>query len=167
MSVATMQVTYSNGETSAYATTIEVTHTLVLTQSASAQTTSPSSTSSSSASSTHSSVKPEAAVSSTAAASGSLATGGDSDGNASGGLSTKDRNIVIGVVVGVGGFLLLLGVAFACWKMWGRGSGFSVMSSIRGDSSMEKRVSVDDTSDVFRANIDQYHAPAPNTAANF
>lgn len=90
-------------------------------------------------------------------ATGSLATQSNKDNSGGGGLSTKNRNIVIGVVVGVGGFLLILGVAFVVFRL--------KKKSIIG--GREKHTSIDENSDAFRANIDQYHAPRPNTAANF
>lgn len=165
--MATVAVTNSDGQTSFYATTVAVTHTLTMTESVSnTLVSSPSSSDSGTATA-------KADSTTTAAQSGSLATGG-TDGSGSSGLSSKDRSIVIGVVVGVGGFLLLLGVAFVCWKIWGRRSNGGlgrIGSHDDGSTTMEKNAAlsldVDDTSDVFRANIEQYHAPRPNTAANF
>lgn len=120
---------------------------------------------------------------------GSLTTQGTSGQTGGGGLSTKDRNIVIGVVVGVGGFLMLLGVGFVVWRLFlrkdnGKISGgpgkkrhssplffFSKerSSSDSPKSNANARASEDADSDVdvFRANIDQYHAPRPNAASNF
>lgn len=128
--------------------------------------------------------------SSKASATGTLATNNDDSnngGNGGSGLSTKDRNIVIGVVVGVGGFLLLAGLGFVAWRVWLRDGSAGIARKNRfftekneemaaastvgggiGPGVVGGRMS-DDASevDVFRANIDQYHAPRPNAASNF
>ena len=132
-----------------FITTVDITSTFTTTAEDSTSTSASSATSE------------EASATSGSSSSTSSAEADNSDKNSSGGLSTKNRNIIIGVVVGVGGFLLLLGVAFVCWRIWGRRSG---ISSGRG-SRIDKPL--DENSDAFRANIDQYHAPRPNAAANF
>lgn len=43
-----------------------------------------------------------------------------SDSNNSSSMSTKTRNTVIGVVVGVGGAIVLGGLALVAWRIWGR-----------------------------------------------
>lgn len=181
VSVGTVQTTNAEGQTTAFPTTVQVTHTLVVVQTASAAANDPSSRESSSVSPTSAASTTVPGADTTVTASGgSLATATPSS-EPSQGLSSKDRSIVIGVAVGVGGFLLVAGVAFACWKLKRGGSGSSsrvshhsgggAFSDDDGSSSTslggKKRRSMD--SDMFRANIDQYHAPAarPNTAANF
>lgn len=99
---------------------------------------------------------------------GSLATGHDDSSHGSGGgLSSHDKKIVIGVCVGVGGFLLLLGVAFVVWRVWFKKPRYSPspVSDISGQTEFKSN-SFDDN-DVFRQNIDQYHAPRSNAATNF
>lgn len=109
---------------------------------------------------------------------GSLATSESSDGNG-GGLSTKSRNIIIGVVVGVFGGLIVLGSLFMAWKIYNRRNG-SGASSLQMEKETESILS-DETdhnstrpgsADPFRQNLDQYHTgnsskPIINTAANF
>lgn len=111
---------------------------------------------------------------------GSLATADSSSGDSSG-LSTKSRNIVIGVIVGVFGGLILLGALYMAWKLYkGRNSrGIPLNTEKEIDSILS-----DDTghnsggsgsgsrADPFRQNLDQYHSsnsskPVINTAANF
>ncbi|KAL2758526.1 hypothetical protein ACRALDRAFT_1061702 [Sodiomyces alcalophilus JCM 7366] len=46
--------------------------------------------------------------------------GDGSDNGGGGGMPTKDRNILIGVVVGVGGAIVLGALAFVGWRLWGR-----------------------------------------------
>ncbi|KAL8745600.1 MAG: hypothetical protein Q9190_002283 [Brigantiaea leucoxantha] len=95
------------------------------------------------------------------------------DGNSgSSGLDSSQKRIVIGVVVGVGGALLLGGLAVVAWRIWGRrrhdaGEENDLMDSQLG-SSGEKRSSVSGQSP-FRSTLDQYHNPAGpvNTASNF
>lgn len=100
---------------------------------------------------------------------GSLATGKDDSSHGSGGgLSSHDKQIVIGVCVGVGGFLLLLGVAFVVWRIWFKKPRYSPspVSDVSGQTEFKSN-SFDDNNDVFRQNIDQYHAPRSNAATNF
>lgn len=96
-------------------------------------------------------------------------SGKDESGN---GLSDSNKKIIGGVVGGVGGAILLGGIAIVCWRMWGR----------------KKRVTEDDDdlmantgaalgdkppptyqSSPFQSNLEQYHNPGgrPNAAANF
>lgn len=94
----------------------------------------------------------------------------DGSGGDSGGLSDDNKKIIGGVVGGVGGAILLGGIAIVCWRIWGK----------------KKRV-VDDDADLiagtgsalgdkpqngsspFQSNLEQYHNPGgrPNAAANF
>ena len=69
---------------------------------------------------------------------------------------------------GIGGAILLGGLAVVAWRIWGRKKRTSaddddIMGSIPGSSGREKRSSA---SDPFRSNLDQTHAPV-NTASNF
>jgi len=99
-----------------------------------------------------------------------LANNGNS-GQASG-MSTQTRNTVIGVVVGVGGAIILGGLALVAWRIWGRkkhqdendglmdyGNTTEVSEPVGG--SMAGRTP-------FQSTLESYHAPTQvNTAANF
>lgn len=98
---------------------------------------------------------------------------------------------MIGVVVGVGGFLVLCGAAFVVYRVWLRdGSGRAKRYSDKDDdpfavaggpsvvgnnvgaghAKAHGRFSDDDGSEanVFRNNLDASHAPSrPNAASNF
>jgi hypothetical protein len=94
----------------------------------------------------------------------------------SSGLSSKSKSIIGGVVGGIGGFVLLGGIALVCWRIWGRkrqqdddldfitGTGQGLGSS----GSAEKR-----ETDVGRiaddsAHNDRYTSQVkPNAAQNF
>ncbi|KAF5094427.1 hypothetical protein D0Z00_003542 [Geotrichum galactomycetum] len=112
---------------------------------------------------------------------GSLATSESSSSGEGGGLSTKSRNIIIGVVVGVFGGLIALGALYMAWKLYNnRRNGLSGASSFHMEKETESILS-DETghnsnrsgsADPFRQNLDQYHSgnsskPVINTAANF
>ncbi|KAI4154624.1 MAG: hypothetical protein L6R39_001361 [Caloplaca ligustica] len=97
---------------------------------------------------------------------------GDSDSSQSG-LDSSQKRIVIGVVVGIGGAILLGGIAVVVWRIWGR-KGHSneedndLMDSHPGSSGREKRSSISGHSP-FRSTLDQYHnhGGPVNTASNF
>lgn len=98
-----------------------------------------------------------------------LANNGNNN-NQDTGMSTQTRNTVIGVVVGVGGAIILGGLGFVAWRIWGRkkhqeendvlmdyGSGVEKPDT---GNSMNGRTP-------FQSTLESYHAPTPNTAANF
>ncbi|MCJ1469338.1 hypothetical protein MMC07_007971 [Pseudocyphellaria aurata] len=126
-----------------------------------------------SGSSTHSSVVTSSALQavSTSAGSPTLDNGNESSNNS--GLEPSQKRIIIGVVVGIGGAILLGGLAVVAWRIWGKRKesayeDHELMDSQPGSSSLEKRSSVSDNSP-FRSTLDQYHHPAGpvNTASNF
>jgi hypothetical protein len=96
---------------------------------------------------------------------------GDSSGQTSG-MSTQTRNTVIGVVVGVGGAIILGGLALVAWRIWGRKRhqeendglmdyGSAIESKPESGGSMAGRTP-------FQSTLESYHAPTQvNTAANF
>ena len=105
-----------------------------------------------------------------AAASASSVPGlsGANDSEGSSGLSSKSKKIIGGVVGGVGGAILLGGLAVVAWRLWGRRRRNQIddgdlIGPQPGSSGKEKRSSA---SDPFRSNLDQTHAPV-NTASNF
>lgn len=76
-------------------------------------------------------------------------------------------------MVGIGGAILLGGIAVVVWRVWGKRKHVSdddrdLMDSQPGSSGREKRSSVSGN-DPFRSTLDQYHNPAGpvNTASNF
>lgn len=107
-----------------------------------------------------------------AAASASLTStpdlNGTNDGGGISGLSSSSKIIIGGVVGGIGGAILLGGLAVVAWRIWGRkgktgGDNDDLIDSQPGSSGKEKRSSA---SDPFRSHLDQTHAPV-NTASNF
>lgn len=98
-----------------------------------------------------------------------LADGGSS--NQSSGMSPQTRNTVIGVVVGVGGAIILGGLALVAWRIWGRKK-----PQEENDGLMDYGSTVDKPETVgsmggrspFQSTLESYHAPTHvNTAANF
>ncbi|KAL8701003.1 MAG: hypothetical protein Q9201_005144 [Fulgogasparrea decipioides] len=94
-------------------------------------------------------------------------------GSSKTGLDSSQKRIIIGVVVGIGGAILLGGIAVVAWRVWGRKARSTdddndLMDSHPGSSGREKRSSVSGHSP-FRSTLDQYHhQPGPvNTASNF
>jgi hypothetical protein len=108
-----------------------------------------------------------------------FATGGD-ENKASEGMSPTTRNTVIGVVVGVGGAIILGGLALVAWRIWGRKK-----HQEENDGLMDYGSTVDSKPDTsggaggvgggsmasrspFQSTLESYHAPTQvNTAANF
>ncbi|TGZ80421.1 hypothetical protein EX30DRAFT_341650 [Ascodesmis nigricans] len=98
---------------------------------------------------------------------------GDNDGGSSGGLDSKQKSIVIGVVVGVGGAILLGALAVVVFRvrkkrnnpldaddyMNGRRDGSPLSSSRKEGSELG--------SSPFQATLDQYHRQPVNASSNF
>ncbi|KAL8660488.1 MAG: hypothetical protein Q9202_006483 [Teloschistes flavicans] len=94
-------------------------------------------------------------------------------GSSKSGLDSSQKRIIIGVVVGIGGAILLGGIAVVAWRVRGRKGRSSdenndLMDSQPGSSGREKRSSVSGQSP-FRSTLDQYHHQnrPVNTASNF
>jgi hypothetical protein len=89
-----------------------------------------------------------------------------------GGLSSTKKSIIGGVVGGVGGAILLGGIALVCWRMWGRKKRISEddddLMAGTGSALGDKQHSPASATP-FQANLEQYHNPGgrPNAAANF
>ena len=87
----------------------------------------------------------------------------------SSGLSDGSKKIIGGVVGGVGGAILLGGIALVCWRIWGRKrtTGDDDDYGSAGSLNREKELSgqlTADTEDPLR----RYQTPGrPNAAANF
>jgi outer membrane biosynthesis protein TonB len=109
-----------------------------------------------------------------------LASGGGDENKPSEGMSPTTRNTVIGVVVGVGGAIILGGLALVAWRIWGRKK-----HQEENDGLMDYGSVVDSKPDTsgggsgvgggslagrspFQSTLESYHAPTQvNTAANF
>lgn len=94
-------------------------------------------------------------------------------GSSKSGIDSSQKRVVIGVVVGIGGAILLGGIAVVAWRIWGRKGRSNdddndLMDSHPGSSGREKRSSISGHSP-FRSTLDQYHnhGVPVNTASNF
>ena len=101
---------------------------------------------------------------------------GGSDGNNSGssGLTDNQKRTVIGTVVGVGGAILLAGLALVGRRVWTKRRAAvpdddDLVGSPPSASVPEKGASTGGGSSPFKSTLDQYHTPAQpiNTASNF
>lgn len=99
-------------------------------------------------------------------------TSQDDSGDSGSGLSQTNKNIIGGVVGGVGGALLLGGIALVFWRMKKRQHKVSAddddLMANTGAALGDKPTSGSGSSP-FQSNLEQYHNPGgrPNAAANF
>jgi hypothetical protein len=81
----------------------------------------------------------------------------------SSGMSSKTKNTVIGVVVGIGGAIVLAGLFIVAWRIWGRrkneDESDGLMGYREGASAHEKLGSAPSTAvqNPFQTTLDQYH----------
>ncbi|KAL2261775.1 hypothetical protein VTK26DRAFT_3386 [Humicola hyalothermophila] len=97
-----------------------------------------------------------------------LADNGNS--NQESGMSPQTRNTVIGVVVGVGGAIILGGLAFVAWRIWGRKKPQEENDVLMDYSSGVEKPDTGGSMGgrtPFQSTLESYHTPTPNTAANF
>ncbi|KAF2742397.1 hypothetical protein M011DRAFT_412659 [Sporormia fimetaria CBS 119925] len=101
-----------------------------------------------------------------------LPQNGDGD-SGSGGLSDSNKKIIGGVVGGVGGAILLGGIAIVLWRVYGRKNRVSeddddIMANT-GAALGDKPTSSGTGQSPFQSHLEQYHNPGgrPNAAANF
>ncbi len=91
----------------------------------------------------------------------------------SSGMPDSTRNTIIGVVVGVGGAIVLAGMALIAWRIWGRKKtpeeNDGLMSFSGGPDKSEAGTSaVGSGRSPFQSTLESYHAPTQvNTASNF
>jgi hypothetical protein len=96
-------------------------------------------------------------------------SGGSSE---SPGLSPAARNTIIGVVVGVGGAILLLGIAAVVWRFWGRkkrghdNDEDDLMNTGTAVGTANREMAPTGSGTPFQSTLDQYHQPV-NAASNF
>jgi len=98
--------------------------------------------------------------------------GGSNGGSGGSGMTPQTRNTVIGVVVGIGGAIILIGLGFVAWRIWGR-----KRNQDEQDGLMDYTSPNDGKSEVggsmsgrtpFQSTLESYHAPTQvNQAANF
>lgn len=104
----------------------------------------------------------------TTAATAALAGGKNSSPS---GMSTQTRNTVIGVVVGVGGAIILGGLAFVAWRIWGRKKGADENDNLMDyPSGTAEKPATGNTigGTPFQSTLESYHAPTQvNQAKNF
>jgi len=96
------------------------------------------------------------------------------NGDNGGGLSDSNKKIIGGVVGGVGGAILLGGIAIVCWRIWGRKNRMldndDDYVANTGAALGDKPPHSSSTGNTpFQSNLEQYHNPGgrPNAAANF
>ena len=101
----------------------------------------------------------------------------ESDSDTSG-MSTKTRNTIIGVVVGVGGAIVLGALALVAWRIWGRKKqaeeNDGLMAYDNGYSGAEKSEPSHSPStstsqrNPFQSTLENYHQPTQvNASSNF
>jgi len=87
------------------------------------------------------------------------------------GMSTQTRNTVIGVVVGVGGAIILGGLAFVAWRIWGRKKSAEENDNLMDypSGTAEKPATGNTVGGTpFQSTLESYHAPTQvNQAKNF
>jgi len=109
----------------------------------------------------------------TSTVSPSVQNGGGSGGSGSGGISTSSKKIIGGVVGGIGGAILVGGIAIVLWRMYARKQKSKVTEDDiifagQNDSLMREK-EIGNTGVPLRSNSEHYHNPngAVNTASNF
>ena len=89
-----------------------------------------------------------------------------SNGGGSSGLSDSTKKTIGGVVGGVGGALLLAGLGYTAWRIWGKKRNLHDEDAYDPNVAQDKVSSSTDTP--FNRTLDQYHQPGPvNQASNF
>jgi hypothetical protein len=92
---------------------------------------------------------------------------GDNGGGSSG-LSESAKKTIGGVVGGIGGALLLAGLGYTAWRIWGKKKTLHDDDLYDPNHQEKLSTSTDNQSTPFRNNLEQYHQPGPvNTASNF
>ncbi|EAS32762.1 uncharacterized protein CIMG_03786 [Coccidioides immitis RS] len=96
--------------------------------------------------------------------------GDDPSGSDSSGLSDSSRNIIIGVVVGVGGAVLLSGLALVVYRLRRKRNARTEPDEddLTGTALGSHSHAASMSSSPFKTTLDQYHNPGPvNPASNF
>jgi hypothetical protein len=88
-------------------------------------------------------------------------------------MTAETRNTIIGVVVGVGGAIILGGLAFVAWRIWGRKKAAEENDDLMDYPSTTGGEKPDTGNSMsgrtpFQSTLESYHAPTQvNPAANF
>lgn len=90
-------------------------------------------------------------------------------------MSTKTKNTIIGVVVGIGGALLLGALAIVAWRIWGRDKpqeeNDGLVGTQFGSARHEKIEGAPGSASAnpFQSTLENYHNPAKqvNASSNF
>jgi hypothetical protein len=92
-------------------------------------------------------------------------------------MTTKTRNTIIGVVVGVGGAFIIGALGLVAWRIWGRRKHVEesdgLMAYSGGYSGVEKPEpgsshGPGSSRTPFQSTLEHYHEPTPvNASANF
>lgn len=87
-------------------------------------------------------------------------------------MSTKTRNTIIGVVVGIGGAILLGGLFIVAWKIWGRNKKEDENDGLMGGydpvSAGIEKTEGGSAPNPFQSTLEGYHQPGRgNVSANF
>ena len=94
----------------------------------------------------------------------------DNNGGGSSGLSSSTKATIGGVVGGVGGALLLAGLAYTAWRVWGKKKNLHDDDMYDPNHQNQEKLSSSTNTDStpFRSTLETYHQPGPvNTASNF
>jgi len=90
------------------------------------------------------------------------------------GMSVQTRNTIIGVVVGVGGFIVLAVIGLVAWRIWGRrktpeeNDGYQYGTAYAPVEKPDTGASAGTGRSPFQSTLESYHAPTQvNTASNF
>lgn len=87
-------------------------------------------------------------------------------------MSTKTRNTIIGVVVGIGGAILLGGLFVVAWRIWGRKRKEDENDGLMGGydpvTSGHEKNEGGPAPNPFQTTLEGYHQPGRgNVSANF
>lgn len=88
-------------------------------------------------------------------------------------MSTKTRNTVIGVVVGIGGAIILAGLFVVAWRIWGRNKKEDENDGLMGgydpvSAGHEMKNEDGAVPNPFQTTLEGYHQPGRgNVSANF
>lgn len=93
----------------------------------------------------------------------------DNGKSGSSGLSDSTKKTIGGVVGGIGGALLLAGLAYTAWRVWGKKKNLHDDDLYDPNTHQDKlSTSTATDSTPFRSTLETYHQPGPvNPASNF
>lgn len=96
---------------------------------------------------------------------------GGSSGGGSSGLSETAKKTIGGVVGGVGGALLLAGLGYTAWRIWGKKKNLHDEDEFdpnMGQDKLSSSTADNSSASPFNRTLESYHSPGPvNQASNF